>query len=157
MSRNPYAPPKSDVAGPNAGSAASGVPLPVDQLYSPNQIAAGAFLGSPLAAGWLAAHNFRVMHRPQEAGRALGLGIVTTLIAILIAAYLPDGFPSVVLPVAYCVAVYQLAERRFKSVIAAHLAAGGTMRSTWRVVGIGLLCALILIAVIFGILMSLLE
>lgn len=157
MSRNPYAPPKSEVGGPNVGSAASGVPLPVDQMYSPNQIAAGAFLGSPLAAGWLAAHNFRVMRQPQEAGRALGLGIVTTLIAILIAAYLPDGFPSVVLPVAYCVVVYQLAEKRFKSVIEAHRAAGGTMRSTWRVVGIGLLCALILIAVIFGILMSLLE
>jgi hypothetical protein len=157
MSRNPYAPPKSEVGGPNVGSASSGVPLSVDQLYSPNQIAAGAFLGSPLAAGWLAAHNFRVMRQPQEAGRALGLGIVTTLIAILIAAYLPDGFPSVVLPVVYCVVVYQLAERRFKSVIAAHLAAGGTIRSTWRVVGIGLLCALILVAAIFGILMSLLE
>jgi hypothetical protein len=157
MSRNPYAPPKSEVGGPNAGSGASGVPLPVDQMYSPNQIAAGAFLGSPLAAGWLAAHNFRVMRQPQEAGRAMGLGLVTTLIAILIAAYLPDGFPSVVLPVAYCVLVYQLADRRFKPVIAAHLAAGGTMRSTWRVVGIGLLCALILVTVIIGIMLPLLE
>ncbi len=157
MSRNPYAPPKSEVGGPNAGSVANGMPLPVDQMYSPNQIAAGAFLGSPLAAGWLAAHNFRVMRQPQEAGRAMGLGLVTTLIAILIAAYLPDGFPSVVLPVAYCVLVYQLADRRFKPVIAAHLAAGGTMRSTWRVVGIGLLCALILVTVIIGIMLPLLE
>ncbi len=157
MSHNPYAPPKAEVGSPAAGTGASGVPLPVDQMYSPNQIAAGAFLGSPLAAGWLAAHNFRVMRQPQDAGRALGLGIVATVIVVVIAAYLPDGFPSVVLPVAYCVLVYQLAERRFKPVIAAHLGAGGTMRSWWRVAGIGLLCALILVTVMFGILRSLLE
>jgi hypothetical protein len=155
MSRNPYAPPKSEVGGPNVGSAASGVPLQVDQLYSPNQITAGAFLGSPLAAGWLAAHNFRVMRQPEEAGRALGMGIVVTLIAILIAAYLLDGFPIVVLPVAYCVMAYLLSERQFKSVITAHRAAGGTIRSSWRVVGIGLLCALILVTVFFLILPSL--
>ena len=94
MSHNPYAPPKSDVGTPTAGFASSGVPLPVEQLYSPNQIAAGAFLGSPLAAGWLAAHNFRVMRQPQDAGRALGLGIVATLIALGIAAYLPGRLPG---------------------------------------------------------------
>jgi hypothetical protein len=44
MSHNPYAPPKSDVDSPTVGTNASGVPLPVDQMYSPNQIAAGAFL-----------------------------------------------------------------------------------------------------------------
>jgi hypothetical protein len=155
MSRNPYAPPKSEVGGPDAGSVANGMPLPVDQMYSPNQIAAGAFLGSPLAAGWLAAHNFRVMRQPQEAGRALGLAIVTTLIAILIAAYLLDGVLVVVLPVAYCVVAYLLSERQFKSVIAVHRAAGGTIRSSWRVVGIGLMCALILVTVALGILPSL--
>jgi len=155
MNRNPYAPPESEVGAPNVGSAASGVPLPVDQMYSPNQIAAGAFLGSPLAAGWLAAHNFRVMRQPEEAGRALGMGIVTTLIAILIAAYLLEGFLIVVLPVAYSVVAYLLSERQFKSVIALHRAAGGTIRSSWRVVGIGLLCALILFTVAFGILPSL--
>lgn len=157
MSRNPYAPPRSDVGGPNVGSAASGVPLPVDQLYSPNQIAAGAFLGSLLAAGWLAAHNFRVMRQPQEAGRVLGLGIVATLIALLIAAYLLDGFSIVLLPVAHCVVAYLLSERQFKSVIAVHRAAGGTIRSSWRVVGIGSLCALILVTVASGILPSLFE
>lgn len=157
MSHNPYAPPKSDVGTPTAGIASSGVPLPVEQLYSPNQIAAGAFLGSPLAAGWLAAHNFRVMRQPQDAGRALGLGIVATLIALGIAAYLPDGFPGVALSVAYCVAAYQLADKRFKSVIAAHRTAGGTMRSSWRVVGIGLLCSLILVTLVFGIMMTFLD
>ncbi len=155
MSRNPYAPPESEVGGPNAGSAASAVPLPVDQMYSPNQIAAGAFLGSPLAAGWLAAHNFRVMRKPEEAGRALGMAIVATLIAILIAAYLLDGFPIVMLPVVYSAVAYLLSERQFKSVIALHRAAGGTIRSSWRVVGIGLLCALILFTVVFGILLAL--
>lgn len=157
MSHNPYAPPKSDVGSPTAGTAASGVPLPVEQMYSPNQITAGAFLGSPLAAGWLAAHNFRVMRQPQEAGRALGLGIVATLVALGIAAYLPDGFPGVVLSVVYCAIAYQLADKRFKSVIAAHRAAGGTMRSSWRVVGIGVLCALILVTVVFGILLTLFD
>ncbi len=155
MSRNPYAPPRSEVGGPQVGSAASGVTLPVDQMYSPSQIAAGAFLGSPLAAGWLAAHNFRVMRQPAEAGRALGMGVVATLIAILIAAYLLDGFLIVLLPVAYCVLTYLLSERQFKSVIAAHRAAGGAMRSSWRVAGIGLLCALILVTVAVGILPSL--
>ena len=98
MSHNPYAPPKADVGGPTA---AAGVPAPVEQLYSPNQIAIGAFLGSPLAAGWLAAHNYRAMRQPQDAGRALGRGIIATIVVMALAYYLPESVPSVVLPIAY--------------------------------------------------------
>lgn len=157
MSHNPYAPPKADVGGPTAAAAAAGVPAPVEQLYSPNQIAIGAFLGSPLAAGWLAAHNYRAMRQPQDAGRALGLGIIATIVVMALAYYLPESVPSVVLPIAYCVGIYQLADSKFKAVIAAHRTAGGTMRSSWRVVGIGLLCALVVVAVMFGILLQLVE
>jgi hypothetical protein len=157
MSHNPYAPPKADVGGPTAAAAAAGVPHPVEQLYSPNQIAIGAFLGTPLAAGWLAAHNYRAMRQPREAGRVLGLGIIATIVVMAIAYYLPDSVPSVVFPIAYCVAIYQAADSKFKAVVAAHRTAGGTMRSSWRVVGIGLLCALIVVAVMFGILLQLIE
>jgi hypothetical protein len=157
MSHNPYAPPKADIGRPAASATASGVPLPVDQMFSPEQIAAGAFLGSPLAAGWLVAHNFRVMRQPQEAGRALGLCMVATLVTILIATYVPGGVPMLALPVVYTIVAYRMAQTRFRSVIAAHREAGGTMRSWWRTAGIASLCALIVIVVAVEILPSLLE
>ncbi len=147
MEHNPYAPPKADVV-PRV-SLDGGLPVPGELLYSPNQIGVAAFLGLPIGAAWLAARNFRAMGQDEEVGRTWGAGIFLTLVIGAISFVLPDRFPNVVLPIAYTLALRALAEWKFKRVVDAHLAAGGSLVSWWRVVGIGILCGLI-----FGMLMA---
>ena len=66
MNHNPYTPPSARVADAaetvgRAGSTA--------RLYTPGQIALAAFLGSPLAAAWFAAANFKALAQPFKATR----------------------------------------------------------------------------------------
>lgn len=150
MEHNPYAPPKAAVDGLGAASA-GGVPAPVEVLYSPNQIAVATFLGTPIAAAWLAARNFRAMGQAQEVGRTWGFGILLTVVVFAVSTVLPDRVPNSVLPVAYCLALRALAESKFKSVIDAHISAGGSLGSWWRVVGIGILCLLIVVVVMIAV------
>lgn len=142
MDRNPYAPPRSAVVG-SVATSAGGVPAPAELLYSANQIAVAAFLGTPLAASWLAARNFRALGQEEAVGRTWGAGILLTAIVLAISFVLPDRFPNSLLPLAYCLALRAVAEWKFKAVVDAHLTAGGSLASWWRVVGIGILCGLI--------------
>ena len=153
MERNPYAPPKTKLAEADAdGAALRGFPVE-SKPFTPRQHFVAAFLGAPIAAAWLAAHNYRALARMQDARQVVIWGIVATLVMFGIAVVLPEDFPNAVLPLAYCVVVLTLAKQRFGDFIDAHRAAGGEIGSWWRVVGIGLLSllvvALILTALVF--------
>ena len=148
MAHNPYAPPKADVVARGVASV-GGVPTPGELLFSPNQIGLAAFLGTPIGAAWLAARNFRAIGQDEEVGRTWGAGIFLTLVIGGISFVLPDRVPHSVLPLAYTLVLRAIAELKFRGVVDAHLSAGGTLVSWWRVVGIGILCGLI-----FGMLMA---
>ena len=153
MERNPYAPPKAKLTEAEAdGSSLPGFPVE-SRPFTPRQHFVASFLGAPIAAAWLAAHNYRALARPQDARQVLISGIVATLVVFGIAFVLPEDFPNAVLPLAYCVVVLTLAKQRFGDLVDAHRAAGGEVGSWWRVVGIGLLSfivvGLILTALVF--------
>jgi hypothetical protein len=146
MEQNPYAPPKSvvtDVVTPDGEPVASTVPL-----YSTTQIGVGTFFGAALAGAWMAAANFKAVAQPQQARRAWWLGSAATVASMAIAFVLPDRFPNYILPLAVAFGARGLAGQRFDSILKAHAAAGGRLRSSWRVVGISLLSAAIVITVI---------
>ena len=147
MDRNPYAPPRSNVELTPSGSQTT---LPASRLYSQKQIAVATFLGSPLAGGWFMATNYRELGQEALATQAVWWGIAGAFVMMFIAFLLPDSFPNSVLPIACAVGMHSLAESKLGGPIKEHLAAGGPLFSWWRVVGVSLLCALILIAVIFG-------
>jgi hypothetical protein len=149
MERNPYAPPKSNVDLTASGSQST---LPASRLYSQKQIALATFLGSPLAGGWFMATNYRELGQEALATQAIWWGIAGAIVMMLISFLLPDNFPNSVLPIACAAGMHALAESKLGGPIKEHRAAGGPLFSWWRVVGIGLLCALILVAVIFGVL-----
>jgi hypothetical protein len=154
MERNPYAPPKAKLTeGEGDGSPLPGFPVE-SRPFTPRQHFVASFLGAPIAAAWLAAHNYRALARPQDARQVVIWGIVATLVVFGIALVLPEDFPNAVLPLAYCVAVLTLAKQRFGDLVDAHSAAGGGTASWWRVVGIGLLSlivvGLILTALVFA-------
>src|SRR5688572_20884645 len=148
MDRNPYAPPRSNVEVTPSGSQTT---LPASRLYSPKQIAVATFLGSPLAGGWFMATNYRELGQEALATQAVWWGIAGAIVLMVIAFLLPDNFPNSVLPVACAVGMHSLVESRLGGAIKEHQAAGGPLFSWWRVVGISLLCAAILLAFVFGV------
>jgi hypothetical protein len=143
MERNPYAPPKTELTEAAAdGSSLPGFPVE-SKPFTPRQHFVAAFLGAPIAAAWLAAHNYRALARPHDARQVVTWGILATLVVFGIAVVLPEDFPNAVLPLAYCVVVLTLAKQRFGDLVDAHRAAGGEIGSWWRVVGIGFLSLLV--------------
>jgi hypothetical protein len=112
--------------------------LRAGRLYSPQQIAVAALLGTPMAASWLFAGNFAVLGEHRARQRALVWGIVGTVVIIAIAFVLPARFPAPVLPMAYTMGLRELAKQQQGAAFQNHLAAGGERQSNWRVVGIGL-------------------
>ena len=139
MDHNPYSPPAASVADVvRAGT-----------LYSPQQIFAASFLGSPIAAAWFIHRNFKTLNTESRGLRALWLGLAATITLLVVAFYLPKHFPNALLPLAYSFAIYQYASSLFKTSYQQHLAAGGREGSWWRVIGVSVLALLTLTGVLF--------
>ena len=141
MDHNPYSPP----AAPVADVVSAGT------LYSPRQIFAASFLGSPIAAAWFVHRNFMTLNPESRGLRTLWLGLAATVAVFVVAFYLPKHFPNALLPLAYSFAIYQYALFLFKTSYHQHLAAGGRTGSWWRVIGVSLLALLTLMGVLLAI------
>ena len=141
MDRNPYSPPAAPVADA-AGSRT---------LYSPRQIYVASFVGSPVAAAWFINRNFLALGNESRALRTLGLGLAATIAVVVVGFYLPNHFPSLLIPLAYSFAVYQYALFLFKGAYDKHLTEGGRKGSWWVVIGVSLLAVLILFGVVFAV------
>jgi hypothetical protein len=141
---NPYASPAADqdpVAVPGRR---------LVRLYSPPQVAAAAFIGSPLAASWLFASNYSALGDKAAARRTLLYGLIGTVAAFGIGFALPVGFPPPILPIAYTVVIRGLAKQAHGEAFENHLAAGGARQSTWRVLGVCLVGLLVVVPLAFG-------
>ncbi len=124
---------------------------PAYSLYSPGQIALASFLGAPLAACWFWSRNDLRLGQPDRARQCLIWGVVGTVAVFLVAAFLPDRFPNLVLPIGYTVGLYHAAKQRHGAIVTQHLDAGGSLGSWWEVVGLGLLSLVLLLVVLFGV------
>lgn len=135
---NPYAPPKAQV-GVSAAEVLQDA-SPYVRLYSRNQVALAALLGTPLAGGWLMAINYRHVARWDIGGSVLGRSIGLSLLALVIAHFF--GLWLLVMAAGLVSAVgYRLwANAQFSAVLQRHEEAGGELYPWWRVAGIGVLC-----------------
>lgn len=105
MNHNPYSPPAASVADV----------VSAGRLYSPGQIFAASFLGSPIAAAWLVHRNFKALNPELRSLRTLWLGLAASVAVFVAAFYLPKHFPNALLPLAYSFAIYQCASFLFKT------------------------------------------
>ncbi len=117
------------------------------RLYSPPQIGAAAFIGTPLPACWMLARNYVVLGKRGLARRALLFGLLGTVALLGIAFILPEKFPKIPLPLAYTFAIRELAKKLQGTDINAHLSAGGERQSNWRVLGVGVAGLALVLAV----------
>jgi hypothetical protein len=119
------------------------------RLYTPAQIASASLIGGPLPACWLVAHNARELHQPAQRTTWLASGIVGTLLLLALVLFvIPERFPRYIIPVAYTVALRELARKAQGDAISSHRAAGGAVGSWWAVVGFGVAGFVLFFAVI---------
>jgi hypothetical protein len=149
MTENPYAPPKAPVSDV---AVAPNLSTPTYVLYSPRQFFIAAFLGSPLAASWLASRNLWALSRHVLAKRILLAGLITTVAIFAIAFAVPDGqhIPNTLIPLIYSLLIRWYAHSYFGDTYESHIKSGGRRGSYWSVVGISLACIVAIMAAVVG-------
>jgi len=124
---------------------------PVAKLYAPHSIAIGTFLGGPLVAGYLMAENFKNINQPQKVGISWALGIAVTILALALALFVPgiEKIPGFIIPLFYAFISHVLAKEIQGTAVSTHQELGGLMHSSWRAAGIGMIGALVTVAIVF--------
>jgi hypothetical protein len=118
-------------------------PLKPVVLFSVKAISIGTFLGGPLAAGVLAAVNFRRLGRKHAAWSALGVGLLASVVLfgglLALPAEVVDRIPSALLPAFYVPLAGLWVNRAQGAQIKAILDTGaGRKASGWSTAGISL-------------------
>lgn len=125
-----------DVVDTNANS------KPAYSLHSVRGIVWAAFWGSVLAGGIVMAINYIRLGRTAAAWMTLGGFLAAMIVVMAISFSVPM---DVEIPFAFylapqLVATYFVAKRAQGELIETHCAIGGNVVSTWRSVGVGLIC-----------------
>lgn len=126
------------------------VPRP---FYTPGQLMLAGLLGSPMAAGWLMAANYRVAGKPKFAWRTLLGSFVGTVLWIGIALFLPrtvGGGGAVGINIGLIGGFREMARQLQGPMQKAYLAGGGRKGSWWWAAGVGLLWMVIIYTLLLG-------
>ncbi|HYK47889.1 MAG TPA: hypothetical protein VEV83_22080 [Parafilimonas sp.] len=127
------------------------------KVYNDRAIYVGTFLGGPLVAGYLAAENFKQLGQQDKVKITWTIAIGVT-IAIFAAVFLVPAIqkvPNYIIPLIYALIAQFLVKRFQGTEIKTHIENGGQAYSVWRAVWIGLIGAVVLVAVIFMIILFL--
>jgi hypothetical protein len=120
------------------------------KLFSVGQIVLATFLGMPIAGCLLLALNYRELEKSAAAWQSLVAGVASTLLLLFIAFWLPENFPNMALPVAYCFGMRQIVKYLQGDAIA------NRRKDSWMVtIAVGLGCVVVIFSLIFGLLMVL--
>ena len=139
MSDERYEPPRANLIQP------LGLDCPV---FTVQQISTGAFLGSPLASAWMMAVNCAAFGRPEGRRTTLFWGVAGTAAILGLSFALPTEMARP-LPIAYTLAIRELAKAKQGNEIDEHVRAGGRRRSWWGAVAISIACVALLVLAVF--------
>jgi hypothetical protein len=120
-------------------------------LYSPAQIALAALIGSPVAACWFLARNYRQLGHPGSATQWLVWGTAGTAALAVTAFLLPEGFPSQGTPIGYAVGLFELARQIQGRTVTERVSAGARLVSWGTVAGISLVCLGVILGAVLGV------
>jgi hypothetical protein len=120
---------------------------PESKLYTESAIRIATFLGGPLVTGYLLADNYRQLGETKKIQTTWAIAIFATVAIFVIGFYLPEKTPPYLLPIAYTIGAYYLAQNLQGARIKAHIAAGGETWSIWRAVAAGLVGLIIIVAI----------
>jgi hypothetical protein len=129
-----YQPPKADLGDPSRARIT---------LYTPRQVGAATFVGTPVAGCILLASNQSGLGKPEARLRTILRGMVGTLFVLAVAFVLPDSFPRLLLPTAYTVLLYGIAQTN-QDLPPAHVATIDR-QPYWKALAIGFACLAVLL------------
>lgn len=120
------------------------------RLFSVGQIVLATLLGTPLAGCLLLAANYRQLGKSAAAWQAVAAGIVSTIVLMIVSFWLPEKFPSSLLPAVYCVTMRQTVIQLQGGAIDNYLKAGGG-KGSWAIAVItGIVCLIVILGIVFG-------
>jgi hypothetical protein len=137
MNSDAYKPPEARLTDRRSGDG---------KLYSSGQVGGAAFLGGPLAGCWLMAANYSEFGNDSARWQMLIWGVLGTLAVLGVSFLLPTRLPNALLPAVYAYTLSELADRLQGTQFDQHLAAGGRKHSSWRVVGVSVVCLVVVVA-----------
>ena len=113
------------------------------KVYSLTSIIVGAFVGGPLAVGYLLASNFRRFGKYNYAKNSLWISLIASLILIATLISLPSTASNAAthyfIPVLLVVLAKWISDKYQRADIEEHENGGGYFYSIWRAVGMALL------------------
>ncbi len=131
--------------------------MEVHKLFSPTQIAVATLIGGPLAAVYTIKENYRAMNLPELHKASMIYGILLTVLIFAIGWFLPENFPAIVFNVIYVVAIRYWVEKKQISREQIEQEEQLDFQSNGQVFGISIVALFTTLAVIFGIVMSLIP
>jgi len=147
MENNVYEAPESDVSVDES--------VAVIQIYSPTQVACGAFVGGPVGLIYFLMSNFDSLGKYTAKNKVFYAGIALLIILTAVFIVLPENFPSFPFTVGYIVAARYIADNHQLKKNEIDESDKYDFQSGWKVFGISLLCALGSILLIGGPLVAL--
>jgi len=84
--------------------------LAKQKIYSPNQVLAASFLGGPMAMVYVLWKNFQTLENPHGMHQILFWGLIFIIALMLFSPLLPNSWLDFVIPFAYPLAAWSLAE-----------------------------------------------
>lgn len=115
------------------------------KIYKDREVWVGTFLGGPLVAGYMIAHNFKVFGDTIRARKTwiIAFAALLALLGIVLFAPYIDRIPQWAIPLVYTGMAFVLMRLYQGEKVAAHVRAGGQIQSWWRTLGVSLVIAVI--------------
>jgi len=147
MSHPSQRPPSDPGAAMVSVDAATG-PAPAYRLYSASAVDVATLCGSIFAGLLLMSLNFRALGEDDRARRTLTLAAVVSVVTFVTIGLIPPTvpIPTSVYHGAQVLVAHLYVTRVQGDRLGRHVATGGRLYSKWRAAGIGLLCALGIVA-----------
>jgi hypothetical protein len=119
------------------------------KIFSPNQVLAAAFLGGPIAMVYVLWKNFQALENPHGMHQILFWGSIFIIALMLFSPLTPNNWLGFVIPFAYPLAAWSLAEsfQMTKQAIADSQAY--EFQSAWNVIAVSMVFLVAMIVVAF--------
>jgi hypothetical protein len=116
------------------------------KLYSKRAVMIGTLVGGPLAGGYMLAKNFKTIEKPEKTSQAWTVAVAAIFGIILLAVIIPRQVPDFLFIFLYAWMGYFAAHKMQGRFLDSHEENGGKFHNNWKAAGIGLIVALISLA-----------
>jgi hypothetical protein len=117
------------------------------KIFSPNQVLAASFLGGPMAMVYVLWKNFQTLENPHGMHQILFWGSIFIIALMLFSPLMPNSRLDVVIPFAYPLAAWSLAESFQMSKQAIADSQAYEFQSAWNVVAVSIVFLVAMVVV----------